>query len=155
MKSERFETVRRFFRRAAAPEGGAWAFSGARVRGCYMLILSATLAQAGDLPSGRSADLRDILLEQVGSETWARFRFVSDELDEDVAQAGSEEIETDMAALCSGHALPYLKENALEAEIVVISVSDRDVPFGESDPQAVQFFEAYRVSDGSCQWEPF
>ncbi len=155
MKAERFETVRRIFRRAAAPEGGAWAFSGARVRGCYMLILSATLAQAGDLPSDRSVDLRDVLLDQVGAETWARFRFVSDELDEDAAQADSREIETDMAALCSRRALPYLKQNVLKAEVVVISVSDRDVPFGETNPQAIQFFEAYRVSDGSCQWEPF
>ena len=38
---------------------------------------------------------------------------------------------------------------------VIISLSDRAVVFGEPAPEATQFFEAYTVTDGRCQWEPF
>ena len=38
---------------------------------------------------------------------------------------------------------------------IVISLSDRAVPFGEADPEATQFFEAYRVEGGACIWEMF
>ncbi|MDH5531341.1 MAG: DUF6497 family protein, partial [Paracoccaceae bacterium] len=33
--------------------------------------------------------------------------------------------------------------------------SDRVVPFGESDPEATQYFEAFSIADGTCIWEAF
>jgi len=38
---------------------------------------------------------------------------------------------------------------------VVISFSAAEVPFGEAAPEVTQFFEAYRVEDGTCIWEAF
>jgi len=29
------------------------------------------------------------------------------------------------------------------------------VPFGTAAPEATQFFEAYSIADGTCQWEMF
>ena len=38
---------------------------------------------------------------------------------------------------------------------IVISLSDRPVPFGEAAPDATQFFEAFALQDGTCIWEMF
>jgi hypothetical protein len=38
---------------------------------------------------------------------------------------------------------------------IIISLEDRPVPFGEADPEAVQYFEAFRVENGACIWEVF
>jgi hypothetical protein len=38
---------------------------------------------------------------------------------------------------------------------VIISLSDTAVPFGESAPEATQFFEAFAIRDGACIWEMF
>ena len=40
-------------------------------------------------------------------------------------------------------------------EQIVISLSDRAVPFGESAPDVVQFFESYRIENDICVWEMF
>ena len=60
-----------------------------------------------------------------------------------------------MDFLCQSLALPYLAHHTLEPERVVISLSDRAVPFGEQDPAATQFFETYSLRDGVCIWEEF
>jgi Family of unknown function (DUF6497) len=34
-------------------------------------------------------------------------------------------------------------------------MSDRVVPFGQTDPEATQFFEAYSLQGDTCVWEMF
>jgi hypothetical protein len=38
---------------------------------------------------------------------------------------------------------------------IIISLSDRDVPLGQDDPDATQFFSSYQIEDGACVWEMF
>jgi len=38
---------------------------------------------------------------------------------------------------------------------IIIVLSDREVEFGVADPDATQYFEAYRPEDGACFWEGF
>lgn len=55
---------------------------------------------------------------------------------------------------CAEFAADLLREGA-EPEQIVISISDRPVPFGETIPEAVQFFELYDLVEGACVWRGF
>jgi hypothetical protein len=144
--------VRGFYRRAAAPEGGAQKWD----RGCALaLALFAFPVEAQTLPSGQTVELREVLIDSVGTERWLRFRFLAPEIARETGRITYEEAAPDMDLLCNGLAVDYLKENALTADKIAISLSDRDVVFGAADPEATQFFELYSFQDGTCVWEAF
>ena len=63
--------------------------------------------------------------------------------------------QADMEVLCNEFALPRLPATGPAPAQIIISLSDRAVAFGEPAPEATQFFEAYTIIDGRCQWEPF
>lgn len=117
------------------------------------LILWATPALAIDVPSGQPLELQEVLVDDMGGETWVRFRFIAPEIARDTGSVGFDEAAPDMSFLCDGLAVPYLAEYDLTAQVVVISLADRETEFGTPDPEATQFFEAYRVSDNTCIWE--
>lgn len=109
-----------------------------------------------ELPSGVEAELQEVLVETIGAETWVRFRLLAAEIDRHRADAPAfGELEQDFPHLCRTLALPYLETYALDADRVVISLADRDVEFGVTDPEATQYFELFRVGDGTCVWEAF
>lgn len=113
-------------------------------------------AGAVDLPSGLQAELHEVLVDRIGSENWVRFRFLAPAIDR--ASAGSPgfaEMERDFAHLCATLAVPYLAAYDLEADTVVISIADRIIEFGVSDPDATQYFEQFRIEGSSCIWEAF
>ncbi len=117
------------------------------------LILTATTALAVDAPSGQPIDLQEVLIDDVGGEAWLRFRFIAPQI---ARETGSIDIDTaipDMKHLCTAFALPYLDEYSLSAQMIIISFADRPTEFGETDPDATQFFEAFRVENGTCIWE--
>jgi len=102
------------------------------------------------LPSGRRVRLFEVVRGLAGApESWA-FRFVDAALGPEI---DFEALEPDLALLCREIALPALGPGVGR---VVISLADRETPFGAPAPEAVQLFEAYRVAgEGSCEWEPF
>lgn len=107
------------------------------------------------LPEGQEVMLQDVIWNVPGPEGMTlRFRFVSPE----VAPGGALDFEAASAAmqhLCDSYALPRVAEFGPAPAQIVISLSDVAVPFGEAAPEAVQFFESYRIEDGACQWEMF
>jgi hypothetical protein len=140
-------------------------------------------AQELTLPSGLSATLYDVVLEEgavlapdaftdveaeaegvvAGDEPLnqppaqiqtadtsglARFRLVVPGLGGE--GAGFEAVAGDFGWLCEAVALPALAANEWAPSQIVVALSDREVPFGATDPAAVQFFEGFRVSDGTC-----
>ena len=126
------------------------------------LILSICLALAGssatalEFPSGLAPELREVLVDDVGGETWLRFRFVAPQIDPTAEKTlGFSDIEGDLAILCDQLALPYMEKHALTAEKVVVSISDRYVAYGATDAEATQYFEQFRIADGDCIWEGF
>ncbi|WP_299045579.1 DUF6497 family protein [uncultured Tateyamaria sp.] len=126
------------------------------VRGCgSALMLSAMPALAYDVPSGQPVTLSEVLVDQVGTEAWLRFRFVAPDIARGAGAVSYADAEADFQALCDGFALGYMTEFDLSADVVVISLMDRPVPFGTSDPDATQFFEAYRIGPEGCVWEAF
>lgn len=112
----------------------------------------ATDSDAIRVPSGREIRLLEVVTNVPGAEgATARFRFVAP----DLAAADVEAAAADMQALCDDYALPRSDGMVPQPEQIVISLSASDIPFGESAPDVVQFFEAYTVQDGACIWEVF
>lgn len=109
------------------------------------------------VPSGQEMRLQEVVWNAPGPDGAAvRFRFVAPAIARDGGGVGFEAAADDMLHLCQTFALPHISAAAAEAPgQIIISLADREVAFGASDPQATQFFEAYRVENGSCIWEAF
>lgn len=105
------------------------------------------------MPSGQEAKLIEVLIDEVGGEEWLRFRFLAPEIAGNGGVTGFERTQTDLEFLCGEVALPYMADFDLYADVVVISLLDRPVPFGEMDQDATQLIEAFRVDSGTCAWE--
>ena len=118
-----------------------------------MLAGAAAAAEEIVTPSGMAVTWLETVHGAPGPEgLTARFRFLAPEI------AGEVDFETaagDMLWLCESFALQRLSEIGPEPSQVVISLADRDIPFGQTDPDAVQFFEAYRPAGDVCEWEMF
>ncbi len=150
-------------------------------------------AQELTLPSGLSASLFDVVLEQ-GAGTRAPDAFTDPELQEEggtpedlplnealpeppadasvapaggmarfrlkveglgAEDAGFDAVAGDFLWLCEQMALPALSANGWTPTEVVIALSDRETEFGLADPEAVQFFEGFRIADGTCVPQAF
>jgi len=104
-------------------------------------------------PSGMAVTWLETVHGAPGPEgLTARFRFLAPGISADV---DFETAAADMQWLCESFALPRLSALGPQPAQVVISLSDRDLPFGQTDPEAVQFFEAYSPEGEACIWEIF
>ena len=105
------------------------------------------------VPSGLTLALMDKRIEaQPDGSDWARFRFVAPALAEGV---GYDVVEGDFAHLCHEVALPDLQDRGRAVAQVVISLSSKELGFGEIQPEIIQFFEAFRIENDRCIWEAF
>ncbi len=160
IRAKRHRTARAASAAQAAPAGGARI---ARGRGCvYVLSCLAFMstATAGaeaslPVPSGQKIHLNDVLLDENPGELWVRFRFVAPRIGSLAGQIGYDVAAIDMDHLCASLAIPYVTLHDLKPSRVVISLADRVVSFGDSNPEATQFFEAYRLENARCIWEEF
>ncbi len=140
----------------ATPEGGG-CFR--RFRGCvlgFVMAATANGAEASNLlpvPSGQPVELSDVLLDTNPGELWVRFRFIAPKIGSTVGRITYDVASIDMEHLCETLAVPYVAQHDLEPARVVISFSDRPLEFGTSEPDATQFFEAYRLEQSRCIWE--
>ncbi|WP_104493652.1 DUF6497 family protein [Paracoccus denitrificans] len=66
-------------------------------------------------------------------------------------------VHDDIVWLCENWALPRIAAPAPRPSQIIISLADREVPFGAFDPEAVQIFEAFRLPPDrdTCEWEPW
>jgi len=107
------------------------------------LVPGAALAEG--VPSGLAVALYDVVVEPEAG--LARFRFVAPGL------RGLEfaAVEGDLPWLCDHVALPEVRDAGWTVGQIVVSLGDREVPFGQSDPEALQYFAAYEFGDGTCE----
>lgn len=108
------------------------------------------------VPSGQEVTFQDEIWSGENPARVARFRFVAPAIAREGGNAlGFPEAEADMAHLCEAFVLPRLNAGDQAPVKIIISLSDRPIPpFGLADPEATQFFEAYRPPDhGNCVWE--
>ncbi|MCV6585188.1 MAG: DUF6497 family protein [Marinibacterium sp.] len=117
---------------------------------------SAADAASIDVPSGQSVDLHEVLLDDTPGALWVRFRFVAPQISATTGAVSADVAAADMDYLCTAVALPYIASYDLAPQRIVVSLSDRALAFGMSDPDATQYFELYSAdaSDPSgCVWE--
>lgn len=163
IRLSQIETARASCAAPATPAGGARVFGG---RGCGYLLaalgltLCAGLSHAAEphaiaVPSGQAVTLSEVLLDDAPGELWARFRFIAPAIADATGTVSAQQAAPDMDHLCQTLALPYLQTRQLNPAKVVISLSDRQLPFGQADATATQFFELYRPEGDSCVWEAF
>lgn len=108
------------------------------------------------VPSGQRITLQDVVNDAPGPDgLTVRFRFVAPAIARQGGTIDVDQAMADMEFLCQSYALPRLSNTGPQPSQVVISLSDIAVPFGETAPDATQYFEGYRVQDGSCIWEAF
>lgn len=112
-----------------------------------------TGATAPNVPSGQHVELFEVLVDQVGAEAWLRFRFLAPSIGKSQGDLSFEQTFNDFGYLCDEVALPYIAEYALVADVIVISLLDRPVEFGASDPEATQYIEAFRSAGSECEME--
>jgi hypothetical protein len=110
---------------------------------------------ASDLPSGQEVVLHEVLIDAQSDATWLRFRYLAPQIAVGAGQIPFDSAGQDMMALCQNFALPYMSEHALVADKIVVSFMDRITEFGVPDPDAVQYFEAFRPEGNSCIWDEF
>ncbi|MCV2869473.1 DUF6497 family protein [Defluviimonas sp. WL0002] len=109
--------------------------------------------EAITLPSGMVVTYLDTVHTAPGPEgLTVRFRFTSPDLSTRPADDGTLE---DMTWLCETYALPRIAVTGPEPQQVIITLADRPVAFGAADPEATQYFEAFRPEGQTCIWEAF
>ncbi len=151
--------------RSADRASGAFG-AGLRLRWCLagLAMVTAGAVAAGNpgqmpvppLPSGLDATLQEMFLDVKpdGMLTYARFRFVAPR----IAGADAPDFAArlaDMEFLCATYAMPHVAATPEPVDRIVISLADRAVPFGQPDPDAIQYFEVFSTRDGACIWEEF
>lgn len=108
------------------------------------------------LPSGQEVTFVEMIHDAAGPAGLTyRFRFLAPAIARSGGTVDAEAALADMAYLCETYALPRLANTGPQPEQVVISLADRAVDFGATDPDATQFFEAFRPDDDTCLWEGF
>lgn len=108
---------------------------------------------ATTLPSGLDAAPFDQIVEQqAGGETWLILRFLSPRIGLDAGKLGYEDVAGDLDLLCETHGLGAAKQVG-EIDQLVITLMDRPVARGDSDPEATMFMGAYVPTEGGCVWQ--
>lgn len=110
-------------------------------------------AQEVMVPSGMKVALFDVIVED--SPATARFRFLAPAIDPAGQAAGFDDVVDDMQYLCDDLVRPALVETGFTAGNVIISYSAKEIPFGETAPDVMQFFQPFELQGDTCAWTDF
>jgi hypothetical protein len=106
------------------------------------------------VPSGQSVSLQDVFWQE-GDALVLRVRFTTPQIARVGGTIDYEAAAKDMLYLCETFVKPQVEQSEDKPDQIILSFSDVAVPFGEADPDATQFFEAYSIQDGACIWEVY
>ena len=107
-------------------------------------------AQGIEVPSGQPVSFIEFISEEEANTV--RFRFLTPEIGKTYQYA---DVAGDFQVVCDELVMPALIEAAIEPSQIVLSMSAADIPFGEDNPDVLQFFEIFRPENGTCIWEEF
>lgn len=108
------------------------------------------------LPSGQTVTLIETIWNTPGPQGLVtRFRFLAPDINGQTGAVDFAAAADDIAWLCQNFALDRVVQTGPLPSQVIVSLEDREVPFGEPAPDATQYFEAFRIENGSCIWEIF
>lgn len=107
------------------------------------------------VPSGQPITFVEVVRDAQGPEGLTyRFRFLAPQIAREGGLVTAEQALDDMAQICDSFALPVTSAFS-EVQQIVISLSDRPVEFGQTDPEATQYFEAFSPDGDACIWNGF
>ena len=108
------------------------------------------------VPSGQGVTLQEVIVDQpsAGAAIY-RFRFLAPAIARIGGTMDFEGSVGDMQHLCAGYAVQQIMAPLPAASQVIIAFSDMPLPFGETNPEATQFFMAFSLVDGLCVLEPY
>ena len=109
------------------------------------------------VPSGQKVTLMETIWNVRGPEGLAiRFRFLAPAITKGSGKVTPDQAEADMMALCHDYALKRIGDaTGPKPAQIIISLSDRPVPFGQSDAAATQFIDSFTLTNGDCVWSLF
>ncbi|MGH1330873.1 MAG: DUF6497 family protein [Paracoccaceae bacterium] len=107
------------------------------------------------LPSNQEVIFHEVISDAQGYGLTYRFRFLAPWIRAARDEMSYEQIEADMAFLCVDYALPRIANIGPQPAVIIISMAEREVPYGEAMPDVVQLFEAYRPDANGCIWEGY
>ena len=108
------------------------------------------------VPSGQVVTLQEVIVDQpTESSAIYRFRFLAPAIARDGGTMDFEGSIADMKQLCDTYAVQQIMLPMPLASQVIIAFSDIVLPFGETNPEATQFFMAFSLVDGACVLEPY
>lgn len=108
------------------------------------------------VPSGQGVTLHDVIVDPApGDLAIYRFRFLAPAIAKVGGTMDFEASIADMQHLCDSYAIQQIMPPMPVAMQVVIAFADVVVPFGETNPDATQFFMAFKIEDGLCVLEPY
>ncbi len=109
-----------------------------------------------DVPSQQGVTLIDIIWNSEGPEGPApRFRFLAPAIARQGGTVPFAVAEADLQHLCEGFVLNALAERGLAAPLVLLTLADRAVEFGVTDPDATQYVDAFSLDGTTCIREVF
>lgn len=117
---------------------------------CTLCVPSVLAADSIVVPSGQPVSFIEFISEEEADIV--RFRFLTPEIGKTYQYA---DVADDFQVVCDELVTPALMENAIEPAQIVLSMSAVDIPFGEDDPDVLQFFEIFSLENGTCIWEEF
>lgn len=108
------------------------------------------------VPSAQEVTLHEVIVDRPSPDVATyRFRYLTPAIARDGGTMDFESSIDDMQRLCETHALVRLTDPLPATVQVIISFADIAVPFGETNPDATQFFMAFAIKDGLCILEPY
>jgi hypothetical protein len=108
------------------------------------------------VPSGQPITFVEVVRDAQGPEGLTyRFRFLAPQIAREGGQVTAEQALEDMAQICDSFALPRVTSALPEVQQIVISLSNRPIEFGQTDPEATQYFEAFSPGGDACIWNGF
>ncbi|KEP70823.1 hypothetical protein DL1_13475 [Thioclava dalianensis] len=114
-----------------------------------------TQGKAIPVPSGQKVWWIDVIHSAQGANGLTyRFRFLAPQIG-GPSPLSPEIALADIESLCNSWVAARLAKPAPGPVDVVVSLSDRIVPFGEVDHEATQYFDTYSVDKGKCEWQFF
>ncbi|SHG85267.1 hypothetical protein SAMN05444003_1220 [Cognatiyoonia sediminum] len=111
------------------------------------------LAQSVPVPSGTEMELFDVIFEE--NPSVGRFRFIVPAIAPEGLALQFEDVMDDIDYLCDAVVLPALNLNGQKTDLVLISLSEQEIAFGEIDADVTQYFQSFQIIDNTCIWEAF
>lgn len=120
-------------------------------------LAASAAAQEGAAPSGQALVLWEVLWERVeGSDApQAVLRFIAPAIAREGGNVDADAALADLAWLCATHGLPIAALPYAPTGSVVVTLMDRPVVRGQTDPEATQYFGLFAIQEGECVPEDY